>query len=40
MITTIPERENEFIDILAESSLTCESASERVRGSEKEKIHE
>ena len=40
MITTIPERENEFIDILAESSLTCESASGRVRGSEKEKIHE
>ena len=37
MITTIPERENEFIDILAESSLTCESASERVRGSEKKR---
>ena len=27
MITTLPEREKEFIDILAESSLTCESRS-------------
>ena len=40
LITTLPEREKEFIDILAETSLTCESASGRVRGSEKEKIHE
>ena len=25
LITTLPEREREFIDILAETSLTCES---------------
>ena len=39
LITTLPEREKEFIDILTETSLTCESPDRevgRIRRKEKE----